>query len=83
MGVRTFTISHKRNDCIGCGSCVLLAGHTWRMSKDDGKACLRGAQWKGKEFMVAQCDEEMRADNEAAAAACPVKIIRIAQQRDA
>ncbi len=80
MGVKKITICHKRDDCIGCGSCALIASHTWEMNKKDGKAVLKGAQWKGKEFMVAQIDDDddVLAANRQAADACPVRIIRIA-----
>ncbi len=79
MGTRKLTISHKRNDCIGCGSCAQIAPHTWRMSREDGKAILIGSRWHGKEFMVASVEDEpsRTEDNHAAAAACPVRIIRI------
>ncbi len=83
MGTKKVTIAHKRDACIGCGSCALIAPETWRMSKEDGKACLAGAQWRGKEFMVAQIDdeEELLARNLQAADACPVQIIRIAGRK--
>ncbi len=79
MGVKKITICHKRGDCIGCGSCALIAPHTWRMNQADGKADLIGATQKGKDFMVAQIDDEesIVAANKQAADACPVQIIRI------
>ncbi len=77
MGTKKRTVSHKRNDCIGCGSCELLAGHTWSMNTTDGRADLRGAQWKGDQFMVAQIDEDEIPDVIDAAAACPVQVIRV------
>ena len=36
-------ITHYRNKCIGCNSCVELAHDQWRMSKKDGKSVLLGA----------------------------------------
>lgn len=77
MGVRKITISHKRNDCIGCGSCVLYAPNVWTMDGDDGKSCLRNAKWKGDQFMVSTVDEDEVEDNKKAADACPVGIIRV------
>ncbi len=84
MGIKKVKIAHKRNACIGCGSCALIAPETWRMNKEDGKACLIGAQWRGKEFMVAQIDDEeaLLARNLQAADACPVQIIRIAGRKE-
>lgn len=79
MGVKKITISHKRKDCIGCGSCALLAKNCWSMNKEDGKSDLRGAGWKNEEFMVTQIDEDELEDNKKAADACPVNIIRVSE----
>ncbi len=77
MGTKKITISHKRNGCIGCGSCALLAKCNWKMNEHDGKSDLKGAVWHGDEFMVAQIDEDQLADNIKAADACPVNVIRV------
>ncbi len=74
------TICHKRNDCIGCGSCALLARNTWSMNGEDGKSDLKGGEWKGKEFVVAEIGIEELEENTQAADACPVGIIRIEGQ---
>ncbi len=76
MGLTKLTVCHKRGDCIGCGSCALLAPRQWSMNSDDGKADLVSAVAKG-EFMVAQVDPIDAEANKAAAAACPMRIIRI------
>lgn len=77
MGVRKITVCHKRNDCIGCGSCVLYAPKQWSMNVEDGKSELKDAQWKGNQFMVAKVDENELENNKKAADACPVGIIRV------
>ncbi len=77
MGVKKITVSHKRNDCIGCGSCVLLAPNHWSMDSDDGKANLKCSKWNGKEFKVVKIDEDEIEENILAANACPIGIIRI------
>ena len=77
MGMKKWKVCHKRNDCIGCGSCALLASRFWKMSEQDGKSILKGARWKGKEFMVAEIDEDEVEENQRAAEACPVRIIRV------
>ncbi|MFZ2187381.1 MAG: ferredoxin [Candidatus Moraniibacteriota bacterium] len=77
MGTQKITLCHKRNDCIGCGSCALLAPDRWQMNEQDGKADLRGGEWKGGEFVVAKIEGEERAANKQAADACPVGIIRL------
>lgn len=76
MGVKKITICHKRGDCIGCGSCALLARGTWSMNDTDGKADLLGGEWRGK-FVVSEIDPEEYEKNKQASEACPVGIIRI------
>ena len=76
MGVTEITVCHKRGDCIGCGSCVLLAPRQWSMNTDDGKADLADGVVKG-EFVVAGISPLDIDANKAAAAACPMRIIRI------
>lgn len=82
MGVKKITICHLRRGCIGCGSCALLASKQWTMNSEDGKSDLKGAQWKGKEFMVAQIDEDDLEENKKAADACPVNVIRVTGHND-
>ncbi len=77
MGTRKITVCHKRNDCIGCGSCVLVAPDRWQMNGEDGKADLKDGEWKGDEFVVAKIHEEEYTKNREAADACPVGIIRV------
>ncbi len=76
MGLTKLTVCHKREDCIGCGSCVLLAPRQWSMNLSDGKVDLTGGVVKG-EFVVAQIDPLDAEANQAAAAACPMRIIRV------
>lgn len=77
MGTKKITVCHKRNDCIGCGSCALIAPDRWQMSVEDGKADLKEGVWKGDEFVVAKIDEDECDMNRQAADACPVGIIRL------
>jgi ferredoxin len=77
MGMRTFSIAHKRGGCIGCASCALLAPETWSINIRDGKADVRDGVPKGKDFVVTQADASEYESNRAAAAACPARIIRI------
>ena len=73
------SVCHKRNDCIGCGSCALYAPEHWVMNDADGKSELMGAVWKGDQFMVAEIDEDEIEQNKKAAEACPVGIIRVGE----
>lgn len=76
MGVKKITICHKRNDCIGCGSCEIFAPRYWSMSQTDGRADLKGSVDKG-DFYVAQVDEDDFTENKIAAISCPVQVIRV------
>jgi len=69
-------VSHQRQDCIGCNSCVTIAPQSWIMDKSDGKARLVNSKEKGKVFVgdIFEFDEEI---NKIAAEACPVQIIRL------
>ncbi len=82
MGTNKITVSHKRNDCIGCGACTMAAPEQWSMSEEDGKAILKGAEWKGEEFMVGEIDEDVLDANKEAADSCPVQIIKISGYND-
>ena len=72
----SLTLTHFRANCIGCGSCVELCPEHWVISKSDGKATLKGSQKKGKCF-VKKIHAIDRTENEEAALACPVGIIRL------
>lgn len=69
-------IVHYREKCIGCNSCVEIAPSFWRMSKEDGKSDLIGATQK-KDVEILEISLAELSDNEKAAKACPVNIIKI------
>ncbi len=75
MWIKKVTVRHKREDCIWCWSCALIAPRQRIMDHDDGKSTLVGAVQKGKQFVVWQIDEDDVMQNKEAAEACPVKII--------
>lgn len=77
MGVKKIIISHKRDDCIGCGSCVSLCPKYWKMNHDDGKTDLIGGELKSNGIVTASVDEADYKENKEAADACPVHIIRL------
>lgn len=76
MGTKKFNISQQRRNCIGCASCVMYSPNCWRMNKQDGKAELIGGVQKGP-FVVASVDIELLDENQKAANACPMQIIKI------
>jgi ferredoxin len=69
-------IVHDRERCIGCNSCVTLAPQSWTMDKNDGKARLICSKPKRNLFVADVFDSDVE-DNERAAEACPVNIIRV------
>ena len=82
MGTIKITICHKRNDCIGCGSCSLVAPQRFQMSEQDGKSDLKDGVWKGTEFLVAKIESEEYIASKKAADACPMNVIRIDGLKD-
>lgn len=77
MGTKKITVCHKRDDCIGCGSCSLLAPERFQMNEQDGKADLKDGEWKSEEFVVAKVDKEEYTNIKKAVDACPVNVIRL------
>jgi len=69
-------ITQKRDKCIGCNYCVEIAYSQWRMSKKDGKSTLIGSVNK-KGFHTLNVGDEFLDENERAAEACPVNIIKV------
>lgn len=69
-------VVHQRKNCIGCNVCVTMAPQSWIMDPVDGKSRLVGSVDKGSVYVgeIFDCDIE---DNERAAQACPVNIIKI------
>ena len=69
-------ILHHRSKCIGCNLCYEIWPVRWRISRADGKCTLiEGIEKKGVWQVVISEDE--LSQNQKAAQACPVKIIRI------
>ena len=71
-------VTQIRERCIGCNYCVEIAPAYWRMSKKDGKSVLLGAKEKKGHFTIKTGDEDFD-ENQKAAKACPVNIIKVSQ----
>jgi ferredoxin len=70
-------VTLQREKCIGCNYCVELAPEQFQMSKKDGKSVLLKAINK-KGFHTLKSPDHFIVENaEAAAKACPVKIISV------
>lgn len=76
MGVKKIFIGHLRKNCIGCGSCVLLAPKTWKMNESDGKSDLISGKLERNGVVTALLNESDLEANKEAANACPVRVIR-------
>lgn len=70
------TITHHRDKCIGCGYCVEAAPEFWSMSEEDGKSNLADGK-KKRDFFVVRVADHAFEENQAAAEACPVNIIKV------
>lgn len=71
-------ITHEREKCIGCGSCVALCPKNWEIS-EDGKSKLLNS--KPNEKGEYELDVENISCNQEAAEACPIGIIHINKQK--
>ncbi|MCO6496127.1 MAG: ferredoxin [Chitinophagaceae bacterium] len=70
------TVTLQRDKCIGCNYCREHAPQRFTMSKKDGKAVLLNSVEK-RGFFVARVHDDELDSLQNAAAACPVKIIRL------
>lgn len=70
-------ITLQRNKCIGCNYCVELAPEQFQMSKKDGKSVLLKATDRKGFHTLKSPDHSITEKSEAAARACPVKIISV------
>ncbi|MGB7785793.1 MAG: ferredoxin [Salinimicrobium sp.] len=70
-------ITLQRSKCIGCNYCVEQAPQQFQMSKKDGKCVLLKAIDKKGFFTLKSPNHAILETAEAAAKACPVKIITV------
>ena len=70
-------ITLQRKKCIGCNYCVELAPAQFQMSKKDGKSVLLNSVDKKGFHTSRSADHSITEASEAAAKACPVKIISV------
>ncbi len=67
-------IVHDRPTCIGCGVCAAINPEHWKMSDEDGKSDVIGADKVGTDEVLEI--EELDKDMECAQA-CPVNCIHL------
>lgn len=70
-------VTQDHNNCIGCGSCVVVCSKYWEMG-EDGKAFLKGAKKDPAtgNFELELSDIDCNKDAEYA---CPVQVIKVKQ----
>ncbi|MDA2936355.1 ferredoxin [Patescibacteria group bacterium AH-259-L05] len=72
-------VIYDRENCIGAGSCAVVAPQFWKM-KADGKANLINSTFnkKTKKYeLELEVDEEMLAILKDSEDACPVRVIKV------
>ncbi len=69
-------IIHRRNDCIGCNTCVEHAPHYWSIDDNDGKATLLRSM-KKKDLSILKIEMFEKQQNQIAADHCPAGIITV------
>lgn len=70
-------VTLQRNKCIGCNYCVELAPGQFQMSKKDGKSVLLKSVDRKGFHTLKSSDHTIHEPCDAAAKACPVKIISV------
>lgn len=76
MGVKKIKLTHRREDCIGCGVCSQIDPHRWEMNKKDGKVDLQGGVRKGV-MNVCDIDSIEKEKAEECEMSCQMGIIRV------
>lgn len=65
-----------RNDCIGCGSCVIHSPKQWKISDEDGKAELINSENKNG-ICVLEINKLFIKENKKASEDCPSRVIKV------
>lgn len=69
-----YTIIHRINECIGCGSCAAVCPDFWEMG-NDGKAHIKGGTNEILDLDTLGCNKD-------AAEICPVQCIEIKENKE-
>jgi ferredoxin len=76
MGIKKIKLTHRRNDCIGCGVCSQIDPPRWEMNQKDGKVDLQGSVRKGN-VDVCDIDSIEKEKAKECERSCPMGIIRV------
>ena len=74
-----FVIEHDRPNCIGCGSCCVIADKFWELDDEGKSKLIKGTRREnGKEMQeIEEKDLEVVKD---AAESCPVTVIHLREK---
>ena len=74
-----FVIEHDRPNCIGCGSCCVIADKFWELDDEGKSKLIKGTRREnGKEMQeIEEKDLEVVKD---AAESCPVNVIHLREK---
>ena len=75
-----FKVIQFKDDCISCGACAAIAPDFWEMD-EQGIAHLKESVKVGEQWEKIITSEDARAQNQEAADACPVQIIKIKDEK--
>tara|TARA_Y100000310_G_C20689313_1_gene821166 strand:+ start:2528 stop:2764 length:237 start_codon:yes stop_codon:yes gene_type:complete len=73
-------IIHRREECIGCNSCVEHAPEDWDISDIDGKSSLKESKETKKGTFIKEISELEFEKNKLAEHDCPSRIIRVVKE---
>ncbi|MBN1646269.1 ferredoxin [Candidatus Woesearchaeota archaeon] len=72
-----YHVKHNKPDCIGCSACAAVDPLHWEMEEDTGKSTLVDGKEDKQGIEHLKIDESELESMKESAEACPVKIIRI------
>jgi len=76
---KKYKVVYDRPNCIGAAQCVAVLPEFWSLDKD-GKAILKGSK-KADGTWELEIDEKILPKMKKAAAACPVNVIHIEDEK--
>ncbi len=71
-----YKVLQYKDECISCGACAAICPEYWEMD-DEGVAVLKESVKVDDHWELIITSEDGRAQNQEAADACPVQIIKI------
>jgi ferredoxin len=73
-----FKVLHFKEECISCGACAAICPEFWEMDKEGMANLKEGHKVEDRWERIIET-EDARSQNQEAADACPVQIIKLEQ----